>query len=64
MLQWILKFTFFHFRGAYRFSDVMASARPETVKIIQELQTRIQPDEGCAIQFSSVRIHGNLVMVA
>ncbi|XP_023720130.1 medium-chain acyl-CoA ligase ACSF2, mitochondrial isoform X2 [Cryptotermes secundus] len=41
------------YRGAYRLSDIMASARPETIRIIQELQTKIQPDEGCAIQFSS-----------
>jgi hypothetical protein len=41
--------------GAYRFSDVMASAHQDTMKIIQEIQTKIQPDEGCCIQFSSVR---------
>ncbi|PNF20733.1 hypothetical protein B7P43_G17298, partial [Cryptotermes secundus] len=41
------------YRGAYKFSDVMASARQETMKIIQEIQTRIQPDDGCCIQFSS-----------
>jgi hypothetical protein len=41
--------------GAYRFSDVMASARQDTMKIIQEMQTNIQPDDGCCIQFSSVR---------
>jgi len=33
----------------------MDSARPESLKIIRELQTKIQPDDGCAIQFSSVR---------
>jgi hypothetical protein len=42
----------------------MASARPETMRIIQELQAKIQPDEGCAIQFSSVRFQGNPIVVA
>ncbi|KDR21552.1 Acyl-CoA synthetase family member 2, mitochondrial, partial [Zootermopsis nevadensis] len=39
--------------GAYRLSDVMATARPETLKAIRKLQTMIQPDDGCTIQFSS-----------
>jgi hypothetical protein len=42
----------------------MASARPETLRIIEELQKKIQPDEGCAIQFSSVRFQGNPIVIA
>ncbi|XP_069678066.1 medium-chain acyl-CoA ligase ACSF2, mitochondrial-like [Periplaneta americana] len=41
------------YRGAYRLSDVMTSAKPEFLQKIKDLQTLIQPDEGCSIQFSS-----------
>lgn len=41
------------YRGTYRFSDIMASARPDTMKIIRGMQAKIQPDDGCCIQFSS-----------
>ncbi|GFG36327.1 hypothetical protein Cfor_05946 [Coptotermes formosanus] len=41
------------YRGAYRLIDVMASARPESLQIIRDLQTKIQADDGCAIHFSS-----------
>ncbi|XP_023726762.1 medium-chain acyl-CoA ligase ACSF2, mitochondrial, partial [Cryptotermes secundus] len=41
------------YRGAYRFSDVIASASPESLKRIKDLQTLIQPDAGCTIQYSS-----------
>ena len=50
----VLKPNSFCFRGAYRLSEVAASARPESLQIIRELQTKIQPDDGCVIQFSSV----------
>jgi hypothetical protein len=51
----VLKPNSFCFRGAYRLIDVMDSARPGSLKIIKELQTKLQPDDGCVIQFSSVR---------
>jgi hypothetical protein len=35
----------------------MASAGQCTLKIIREMQTKIQPDDGCCIQFSSVRLY-------
>ncbi|KAJ4435732.1 hypothetical protein ANN_18349 [Periplaneta americana] len=41
------------YRGAYRYEDVITSARPETVRQVKDLQTEIQPDEGTSIQFSS-----------
>ncbi|XP_069678185.1 medium-chain acyl-CoA ligase ACSF2, mitochondrial-like [Periplaneta americana] len=41
------------YRGAYRFNDVIASGRPESIQKIKELQTLIQPDDGCIIQFTS-----------
>jgi hypothetical protein len=47
---------FIYYRGAYRFSDIIESASPESLKRIRELQTIIQPDEGCTIQYSSVRV--------
>jgi hypothetical protein len=56
-----MKLNSIDFRGAYRFTDVMASARPETLKRIRELQSKIQPDDGCVILFSSVSFHPNPV---
>jgi hypothetical protein len=50
----VLNLNSFCFRGTYRLSDVIDSARPESLQIIRELQTKIQPDDGCVIQFSSV----------
>lgn len=41
------------YRGTHRLNDVINSASPESVKKIQEQQNLIQPDDGCAIQFSS-----------
>ncbi|XP_069678067.1 medium-chain acyl-CoA ligase ACSF2, mitochondrial-like [Periplaneta americana] len=41
------------YRGAYRLSDIMTSAQPKFLQKIKDLQTLIQPDEGCSIQFSS-----------
>jgi len=41
--------------GAYRLQDVIASANPETLTTIRELQAMIRHDEPCAIQFTSVR---------
>jgi fatty-acyl-CoA synthase len=42
-----------HYRGAYRLQDVIASANPETLTTIRELQAMIRHDEPCAIQFTS-----------
>ncbi|XP_021929478.1 acyl-CoA synthetase family member 2, mitochondrial-like isoform X1 [Zootermopsis nevadensis] len=41
------------YRGAHRFDDVISSASPESLKKIAALQTLIQPDDGCTIQYSS-----------
>ncbi|KAJ9590932.1 hypothetical protein L9F63_016030, partial [Diploptera punctata] len=41
------------YRGTYRLNDVINSAHPELVKKIRDEQCLIQPDDGCAIQFSS-----------
>ncbi|XP_033609984.1 medium-chain acyl-CoA ligase ACSF2, mitochondrial isoform X2 [Cryptotermes secundus] len=39
--------------GAFRFSDVVESATPELVSTVQQLQSQIQPDDGCNLQFTS-----------
>ncbi|XP_069678756.1 medium-chain acyl-CoA ligase ACSF2, mitochondrial-like [Periplaneta americana] len=39
--------------GAYRLNDIIASARSEYIQKVRDLQTIIQADEGCVIQFSS-----------
>ncbi|KAJ4435734.1 hypothetical protein ANN_18351 [Periplaneta americana] len=41
------------YRGAYRLNDIIASARSEYIQKVRDLQTIIQADEGCVIQFSS-----------
>ncbi|KAJ4435733.1 hypothetical protein ANN_18350 [Periplaneta americana] len=41
------------YRGAYRLDDIMASADSEHLEKIYEIQSVIQPDDGCAIHFSS-----------
>lgn len=41
-------------RGAFRFSDVVESATTELVSTVQQLQSHIQPDDGCNLQFTSV----------
>lgn len=41
------------YRGAHRFNDIIESASPGSLKRIRELQTLIQPDDGCTIQYSS-----------
>lgn len=41
------------YRGAYRLKDIISSASPEYIEEINQLQTLIQPDDGCTIQFSS-----------
>lgn len=45
---------FLYCRGAFRFSDVVESATPELVSTVQQLQSQIQPDDGCNLQFTSV----------
>jgi hypothetical protein len=52
----IMEQMFVCYRGAHRFNDIIASASPESLKRIWELQTLVQPDEGCTIQYSSVRV--------
>ncbi|GFG40504.1 hypothetical protein Cfor_06516 [Coptotermes formosanus] len=39
--------------GAYRYSDVVQNATPELVSTVHELQSQIQPDDGCNLQFTS-----------
>lgn len=46
---------YFSYRGTHKFDDIITSASPESLKTIKELQTQIQPDEVCTVQFSSVR---------
>jgi hypothetical protein len=46
---------YFSYRGTHKFDDIITSASPESLKKIKELQTQIQPDEVCSVQFSSVR---------
>ncbi|PNF29202.1 hypothetical protein B7P43_G10798 [Cryptotermes secundus] len=41
------------YRGAYRLKDIISSASTEYIKEVNQLQTLIQPDDGCTIQFSS-----------
>jgi len=43
-------------RGAYKLEDIISSASPEYIQEVQKLQTLIQPDDGCSILLSSVRI--------
>jgi hypothetical protein len=43
-------------RGAYQLKDIILSASPEYIQEVNKLQTLIQPDDGCTIQFSSVRM--------
>ncbi|KDR17707.1 Acyl-CoA synthetase family member 2, mitochondrial [Zootermopsis nevadensis] len=40
-------------RGAFRYSDVVESATTELVSTVQQLQSHIQPDDGCNLQFTS-----------
>jgi hypothetical protein len=47
---------FVFYRGTHRFIDIIASASPESLKRVKELQTLIQPDDGCTIQYSSVSV--------
>jgi len=46
---------YFSYRGTYKFDDIVTSASPESLKKIKELQTQIQPDNVCSVEFSSVR---------
>jgi hypothetical protein len=45
----------FSYRGTHKFDDIIKSASPESLKKIKELQTQIQPDDVCSLQYSSVR---------
>jgi hypothetical protein len=45
----------FSYSGTHKFDNVITSASPEYLKKIEELQTQIQPDDVCSVQFSSVR---------
>lgn len=56
MIFYVLSVVFLFNRGAYRLEDIILSADSEYIQEIHQLQTRIQPDDGCTIQFSSVRI--------
>ncbi|XP_023721499.2 medium-chain acyl-CoA ligase ACSF2, mitochondrial [Cryptotermes secundus] len=40
-------------RGAYRLKDIILSASEEYIQEVNQLQTLIQPDDGCTVQFSS-----------
>ncbi|PSN31808.1 Acyl-CoA synthetase family member 2 [Blattella germanica] len=39
--------------GSYLFDEIINKATPELLTEVQELQTYIQPDEGCNLQFTS-----------
>ncbi|KAJ9590934.1 hypothetical protein L9F63_016032, partial [Diploptera punctata] len=41
------------YNGTHQFNDIINSASPESVEKIKQQQNLIQPDDGCAIQFSS-----------
>ncbi|KAJ9590933.1 hypothetical protein L9F63_016031 [Diploptera punctata] len=41
------------YKGTHQFNDIINSASPESIEKINEQQNLIQPDDGCAIQFSS-----------
>jgi hypothetical protein len=54
----------FIFRGALRLQDVISNSTPESLDRVQQLKQRIQPDDCCAVLFTSVRKCGHATQIA